>query len=119
MSEIEDKIAYIRAQAPTITRRLQQGSEFLRDVLDDPRILEEIPTGATLHFRDVTMDQGQVRLTAYHTPEMADWMARVTGVSGEVVAERPPFAASGPTAEAALDALETEVRRVVRVAAGA
>ena len=70
-------------QAAVIDQRIEQGFAFLRDALDRPELLTEIPDGATLRFRDVALDreQGVVRLTAYQAPGMPGWAATITGTT--------------------------------------
>jgi hypothetical protein len=122
------------AQAAVIDQRIGQGFAFLRDVIDDPTVVEAIPTGASLRFRDVAIAQGQVRvqvrLTAYRAPEDRRWGARVTGFTSEFVPWASAFVdrlardsagfavdATRGTAEAALDALEAELRDAAQVEA--
>jgi hypothetical protein len=69
-------------QAAVIDQRIGQGFAFLRDVLASPAILDEIPSGSTLAYRDVAMGQGEVRLTAFRAPDSAGWGVRVSGQSG-------------------------------------
>lgn len=121
------------AQAKVIDQRIGQGFTFLRDVLDRPGLLEKIPSGATLRFRDVALFQGQVllHLTAYQTPAMPAWAATITGGEGVPTrlghvetwhrhlpnGRRVSFHAAGETPEAALDALEAELRRADEIGA--
>lgn len=106
------------AQAAVIDQRIGQSFAFLRDVLADPALIERIPTGATLRHRDVVLpaDHAVVRLTAYQTPAMATWSALVTGSTDARRAEA--VIATSESAEAALDALEAELRRAIPVEAG-
>ncbi len=116
-------------RAARITRRMAQAFAFARDVIDAPRLLEEIPDGSTLLFRDIEYCGEQVRLTAHPSPDrLGWWTARVTGPAqlateshrweppigtwgmGGEWSSRPPFPASGPTARDALDALEETLR---------
>jgi hypothetical protein len=121
------------AQAATVDQRIEQGFAFLRDALDHPEMLTEIPDGATLRFRDVALDWPHVvvRLTAYQTPAMPAWAATITGATGSPHrwghvttwhihhpnGQRMRFEAIGKTADAALDTLETQVRRAAEVGA--
>ena len=129
------------AQAEVIDQRIGQTFAFLRDVLANPALVEKIPTGATLRHRDMALDGVSVvvRLTAYRTPAMATWSAIVSGVDGTPPQwaqagrwhmhdpyawhvhlpnkKRITFDATGETPDAALDALEAEVRRAAEVAA--
>ena len=117
------------AQAARIEKRIGQTFEFVRDMIDDPRSLEEIPNGSSLMFRDVMIQQTRVRLTAYPANDQTGhWVARVTGPA-HMAAEgrnlRPPVETvgiagkwgspptspeRGETAAAALDALEAKLR---------
>jgi hypothetical protein len=110
------------ARAALIDKRLAQAFAFARDVIDEPETLEEIPDGATLLFRDVVW-QGR-RLRA------GWWVSRVTGpaqlaaksrqwvrpietrtpAAGGKWSSPAPYPESGPSAEAALDALEEKLR---------
>jgi hypothetical protein len=100
-----------------VDRRLAQGFQFMRDVLENPALNELIPDSAELVFRDVPIGEVDVRLTAYLAPDGADrWEARITGpaelvlqASGAVGIET----AIGETPEQALDALETSIRAAV------
>ena len=55
------------AQAAQIEKRIGQAFDFVRDVIDDRRTLEEIPNGSRLAFRDIVIQQTRIRLTAYPT----------------------------------------------------
>jgi len=119
-------------QAELIDQRIGQTFAFLRDVLANPAVVEKIPSGATLRHRDVALDREQVvvRLTAYQAPPMPAWAATITGATGgrrrwghvttwhipRPNGQRMRFEAVGETADAALDALETQVRRAAEVA---
>lgn len=117
-----------KEQIATIELRLDQAFAFFRDVVDDPAILEEIPGGSTLRFRDVTLGEEMIRLTAY--PDAGptwSWTARVTGPAKWAVEGRKPARVRpdnaegtweraeahpehGHTAEDALSALEEKLR---------
>lgn len=111
-------------RAALITKRMGQAFAFARDVIDAPSILEEIPNGSMLLFRDVEYHGEQVRLTAHPSPDRPGWWtARVTEPAPLATASRrweppigtrgmggkwsspPSFPESGPTAPDALDAL--------------
>lgn len=115
-------------RAALITRRMGQAFTFARDVIDAPSILDEIPDGSTLLFRDIEYHGEQVRLTAHPSPDRPGWWtARVTGPAQLVTESRrwdppietraiggkwsspPSFPESGPTATDALDALEEKL----------
>lgn len=128
------------ARAAMITERIDQTFNFVRDAIANPRMLEEIPNGSTLGFRDALIEGQHVRLTAYRPKQSdAQWDARVSGPivdtsSGHsveagrqlpwVATGRFPTVAGYDTAEAALDALEAEIctieqpRPITRRAAG-
>ena len=102
-------------RAALITKRIGQAFAFARDVVDAPRLLEEIPEGSTLLFRDATFQGELIRLTAHPSPDHPGWWtARVTGPAHFATrGERsspPTFPESGPTAKDALDALEERLR---------
>ena len=116
-------------RAALITRRMGQAFAFARDVIDAPSILEEIPDGSTLLFRDIEYHGEQIRLTAHPAQERIGWWtARVTGPAqlasdsrrweppigtrgmGGNWSSPPTFPEHGPTAEDALDALEEKLR---------
>lgn len=116
------------AEAAQITERIDQFFTFVRDAIDDPRIIEAIPNDSELMFRDVVHQGLSIRLTAYLPKHPgARWGARVTGMTLNAVAvappsselqtprdgvERYPTVAGYDTAEAALDALEAEIGAV-------
>jgi hypothetical protein len=120
-------------QAAQIDERLGQAFAFVRDMIDAPEVLEAIPHGGTLYFRDISWLGEPLRLTAHPAPDHPDlWTARVTGPAQLVVASRrwaPPTRSRGlarrrasqpldpetaPTADAALDALEAKLRAAER-----
>ena len=117
-------------QAARITERIDQFFDFVRDVIDDPQILETIPDGSELAFRNAVGEDQLIRMTAYLPKHPgARWGARVTGVTPTTDAvasapgkhqtlrddvERLPTVAGCDTAEAALDALEAEISAAER-----
>jgi hypothetical protein len=112
--------------AAQITERIDQTFDFVRDVIDDPRILETIPNGSELVFRDAVDQERSIRLTAYLPKHPgARWGARVSGVTSTATAGAPPpsetratpdhgggwpSVAGFDTSDAALDALVAELR---------
>lgn len=116
------------ARAAQITERIDRGFDFVRDVIDDPRILETIPHESMLMFRTVLRRGETMRLTAYLPKHPgARWGARVTGKTPAAVAAAPPpsetqttrdavdqspSVAGFETSEAALDALEAEITSI-------
>jgi hypothetical protein len=120
-------------QVATIDHRLDQTFAFIRDVVDDPVILGEIPSGSRLRFRDVAIGEEMIRLTAYPDVGPAwSWTARVTGPANWAAAGREPVSARpgeaggmaersvahpehGYTADDALSALEEKLRNAQRL----
>jgi hypothetical protein len=102
-----------------ITKRLGQAFDFIRDAIESPQTLENIPDGSRLAFRDTEAAGYLLRLTAARRPDGdAEWTARITGYAK--TPETPAggklqidFAAveTGATAEAALDALVACIHR--------
>ena len=110
-------------QAAQIDQRLGQGFAFLRDVVDDPRLLIVVPDGSTLFFRDVEIPGHQIRLVAYRIPDADNrWAARMTGSTkaGDVEPGHalmvPASVECDESAEAALDAFEELILTIVRIA---
>jgi hypothetical protein len=105
------------ATVTLVDRRLAQGFQFMRDVLENPALNELIPDSAELVFRDVPIGEVDVRLTAYPAPDGADrWEARITGPAELVLQDSGPVGIEttiGETPERALDALETSIRAAV------
>jgi hypothetical protein len=113
----QDDIAPERAAL--ISKRIGQTFNFARDVIDDPRTLEVIPSGSQLTFRDVEIADRRFRLVAYRLPEPeARWAARLTG-SAKTGGETghgfmiPASIESDVSAEAALDAFEELIQTIV------
>src|SRR4029079_4972545 len=106
-------------QADVIDQRLGQAFAFLRDVLDHPCVLEQIPDGTMLRHRDVVLPESgvQVRLTAYRTQGATHWIATVTGIGVKGVEKPalPDLQVGGATSEDAFAALETELLRATAV----
>ena len=102
------------ASVTLVDRRLAQGFQFMRDVLENPALNELIPDSAELVFRDVPIGEFDIRLTAYRAPNGDDRCeARVTGPSELVFQDSGSLGfetAFGETPEQALDALETSIR---------
>lgn len=72
-------------QAAQVDRNLALSSDFLRDVLHHPEIVDEIPSGATLVFHTVQFRPEPVRLTAFRPRRDRRWGVRVTGVGAPEV----------------------------------
>jgi hypothetical protein len=116
------------SQVAQITERIGHTFDFVRDVLETPEILEEIPDGAVLYTRAVNWRGECLHLVAHRAEgETSNWVARVTapahiartsqrwmapiesrGMAGKW-GSPPTFPEQGPTAEAALDALEEKL----------
>lgn len=95
-------------RAAEIERRMSQAFNFLRDVIDAPETLEQIPDGSTLRFHDIVADGRQLHLTAAQRAKIdPKWTARVTGptLQGDAQPPYPQAVETGETAEAALGAL--------------
>lgn len=112
------------ARAELIDQRIGQSFDFLGDLIDDPRLLDAIPDGSRLAFRDVVLGGFLVRLTAYRPPDARDqWTALVTGGRGAdsrdqtESAPKPGASATGKTAALALDALESDLRSLLTLPA--
>jgi hypothetical protein len=105
------------ATVTLVDRRLAQGFQFMRDVLENPALNELIPDSVELVFRDVPVGEVDVRLTAYPAPNGAHrWEARITGPPELVCRDSGSLGVEttiGETPEQALDALETSIRAAV------
>ena len=103
-------------RAAQITERIGETFDFMRDVLDDPSILEEIPDGAEIDVRNVTIGEHAYRIVAYRsesTPER--WIARTTGRTNlDLVPDRHFWVSvrlvSGVSADAAMNSVESALR---------
>jgi hypothetical protein len=116
-------------QAALIDQRIGQAFAFVHDVIAAPGILEEIPDGSELVFRDVAFRGVSLRLTAHLSGlRPHHWTARVTGpapvaTESQRWTPRTDVGAKGgkwstpatypeqaATPQAALDALEAKLR---------
>ncbi len=80
-------------RAAQITERIGETFDFMRDVLDDPSILEEIPDGAEIELRNVTIGEHEYHIVAYRSESNPErWIARTTGGSN---LDLPLIATSG------------------------
>ncbi len=103
-------------RAALITERIGETFDFMRDVLDDPTILEEIPDGAEIELRNVAIGEHPYRIVAYRSegnPER--WIARTTGQTNLNLARDRRFWVSvqlfsDVSAEAAMDSVESALR---------
>jgi hypothetical protein len=110
-------------QAALIDKRLAQTHDFMRDVIDDPRLLTVIPDGSTLLFRDVEIPGHRIRLVAYRLPgPEGRWAARMTGATTANAEDAghgvmvPASVESGESADAALDAFAELIQTIARIA---
>lgn len=116
------------SQAAQIEERIGQTFEFVKDVLETPEILEEIPDGAVLYTRTVDWRGECLHLVAHLAEgEPERWVARVTAPAhiartsqhwtspvdeqgkGGKWGSPPTFPEQGRSAEAALDALQEKL----------
>jgi hypothetical protein len=109
-------------RAALISKRISQTFNFARDVVDDPRTLEVIPSGSTLTFRDVEIAGRQFRLVAYRLPGATNrWAARLTGASPSMATTGhgvmvPASIESDISAGAALDAFASLFETIATLA---
>jgi hypothetical protein len=86
MSKPESLPEIDEEQVRVIDRNLALGAAFLRDVLPRPEIIDEIPSGSTLAYQEISLPAcglPSVRLTAFRPRRSRRWGIRVTGM-GEV-----------------------------------
>lgn len=120
----------------TIRANIDRAFDFLADVYDDPSVLARVPDGSTLAFREIDLRGHLYRLTAAQRKDTVEgWTAVISGYTltqGARLFERPvidgrstmhdlaaivrTFRATGETAAAALDALETKLRTAIEEA---
>ncbi len=105
-----------RERTAQITDRIGETFDFARDVLHDPSILDEIPDGAELGLRNVTVQEQTYHIVAYRSEsEPACWIARTTGRTNPGrVRDRHFWVSirlqSDVSAEAAMDSVESALR---------
>ena len=103
-------------RAAQITERIGETFAFMRDVLDDPAILEEIPDGAEIELRNVTIGEHGYHIVAYRAESNPErWLARTTGRTNLDLAPHRRFwvsvrLLSGVSAEAAMNSVESALR---------
>lgn len=104
------------ARAAKITERIGETFDFMRDVLDDPSLLQEIPDEAEIELRNVTVGEDEYRIVAYRSGSAPDrWIARTTGHTNRDSSRAHRFwvsvrLLSGVSAEAALNSVESALR---------
>jgi hypothetical protein len=76
-------------QAAEVDQGIERFGEFMRDVLRQPKIVNDIPDGSTLalHRLILPQDAQPVRLTAFRPRHSERWSVRVTGFGDQ---ETPP-----------------------------
>ncbi|MGH8010683.1 MAG: hypothetical protein ACREQ3_27130 [Candidatus Binatia bacterium] len=105
-----------REKSAQITERIGETFDFARDVLNDPTILEEIPDGAEIGLRNVTIQEQIYHIVAYRPEgESNRWVARTTGRTNPgKVRDRHFWVSirlrSDISAEAAMDSVESALR---------
>lgn len=115
---------------------IDQAFDFLRTALKKPEILDHFPDKGTLRFRPVEIQGHAFQLTASRAEGETGWTARVSryaATAGAASFQRPipgvdadpsdffgmtlalagALQETGPTEEAALDALEARLRAAV------
>jgi hypothetical protein len=103
-------------RAARITERIGETFDFMRDVLDDPSILNEIPDEAEIEVRQVTISGQIYRIVAYRAESGPErWIARTTGRTSSDTIRGHDFSVSirlGSTVsvEAALDGVEAALK---------
>jgi len=115
-----------------ITNAINGAFDFLSDVEQEPTVLDRIPDGSTIAFREINIQDHAFRFAASRRPPLEEWRASISGYSYRVgapairrqlldqrsqlhaqVAMLRTFAASGATADGALDGLEQMVRDAI------
>jgi hypothetical protein len=103
-------------RAAQITERIGETFDFMRDVLDDPSLLEEIPDESEIELRTVTIGEHPYRIVAYRAESNPQrWIARTTGRSNlDFPRDRRFWVSirllSDVSAEAAIDSVESALR---------
>ena len=113
---MNDRNAIDPERAAQITERIGETFAFMRDVLDEPAILEEIPDGAEIEIRQVTISGQVYRIVAYRSESGPErWIARTTGQMSPDHIRGHEFSvsirlSSTVSAEAAMDGVEAALR---------
>lgn len=123
----------------TVAANIGRAFDFLADAHEAPDVLDRLPDGATLAFRELDVHGHAYRLTAARAKggAEADWVATISGYtltngarlfSRPVADDRSPmhdlativrtFRATGETAEAALDKLSAKLEMAIEEAVG-
>ena len=81
-------------QAAEVDHGIERFGEFMRDVLRQPTIVDDIPDGSTLTLRRLILplDSQPVRLTAFRPKQAERWSIRVTGFGDQESAPEYPRA---------------------------
>jgi hypothetical protein len=113
---MSDATEFNAEQAAQITERIGETFDFVRDVLNDPTILEDIPDGANLDLRNVTIQDHIYHIVAYPAAGGTNrWIARTTGATNVDESHDRQFSVSirllsDLSAEAAMDSVESALR---------
>jgi hypothetical protein len=81
-------------QAAEVDQGIERFGEFMRDVLQQPKIVNDIPDGSTLSLHRLNLPQYSqpVRLTAFRPKHAERWSVRVTGFGDQEPAPEYPRA---------------------------
>jgi hypothetical protein len=113
---MSDRNAIDDQRAAQITERIGETFDFMRDVLDDPSLLDEIPDEAEIELRNVTVGEHAYRIVAYRSESDPErWIARTTRHSHPASGHDRQFwvsvrLLSGVSAEAAMNSVESALR---------
>lgn len=113
---MSDSNAINRERTAQITERIGETFDFARDVINDPTILDEIPDGAEIGLRNITIREQIYHVVAYHAEsEPERWVARTTGRTNLGKIRDRSFwitvsAKSDVSAKAAMDIVESALR---------
>jgi hypothetical protein len=113
---MSDRNAIDNERAAQITERIGETFDFMRDVLDDPSLLEEIPDESEIELRTVTIGEHAYRIVAYRAESNPQrWIARTTGRSNlDLPRDRRFWVSiqlhSDVSAEAAMNSVESALR---------
>lgn len=106
-------------------RAITQAFAFLRDVIDDPGVIDAIPDGASVAIRECSIGGHRIRLVAAQAPDGGSWEARATALApaSDGVSALPTglrhLAGAGDSAASAMDDLADRIRASLGIAFGA